>query len=254
MLAIERRNAILEKLQIDRRVVVSELSVLYDVSEETIRRDLDKLENDGYAIKSYGGAVLNENANLDLPFNVRKNRNVIGKQKIAALISDMIKDGERIILDASSTAVAIAKAIKDKKDITIITNSLEIAIELLDAPNCAVISTGGIASSGSLALVGTLTDKALRSYYVDKAIVSSKGIDLEAGFTDSDERHGNNKLTMLGCANKKIVAVDSSKFEKIAFFKIGDLKDIDIIVTDKKPDMKWLQKFEELHVECIYAE
>ena len=105
-----------------------------------------------------------------------------------------------------------------------------------------------------MALVGTLTDKALRSYYVDKAIVSSKGIDLEAGFTDSDERHGNNKLTMLGCANKKIVAVDSSKFEKIAFFKIGDLKDIDIIVTDKKPDMKWLQKFEELHVECIYAE
>ena len=105
MLAIERRNAILEKLQIERRVVVSELSELYDVSEETIRRDLDKLENDGFAIKSYGGAVINENANLDLPFNVRKNRNVLGKQKIAELISNMINDGECIILDASSTGV-----------------------------------------------------------------------------------------------------------------------------------------------------
>lgn len=83
MLAIERRNAILEKLQVERRVVVSELSALYDVSEETIRRDLDKLENDGYAIKSYGGAVINENSNLDLPYNVRKNTNVLGKQKIA---------------------------------------------------------------------------------------------------------------------------------------------------------------------------
>ena len=103
MLAIERRNAILEKLQIERRVVVSELSELYDVSEETIRRDLDKLENDGFAIKSYGGAVINENANLDLPFNVRKNRNVLGKQKIAELISNMINDGECIILDASYT-------------------------------------------------------------------------------------------------------------------------------------------------------
>ena len=98
MLAIERRNAILEKLQIERRVVVSELSELYDVSEETIRRDLDKLKNDGFAIKSYGGAVINENANLDLPFNVRKNRNVLEKQKIAELISNMINDGECIIL------------------------------------------------------------------------------------------------------------------------------------------------------------
>ena len=139
MLAIERRNAILEKLQIERRVVVSELSELYDVSEETIRRDLDKLENDGFAIKSYGGAVINENANLDLPFNVRKNRNVLGKQKIAELISNMINDGECIILDASSTAVAIAKAIKDKKDMTVITNSVEIVIELLETPECKVI-------------------------------------------------------------------------------------------------------------------
>ena len=79
MLAIERRNEILEKLQTDRRVVVSELSQIYDVSEETIRRDLEKLVNDGYAIKSYGGAVINENINIDLPFNIRKNRNISRK-------------------------------------------------------------------------------------------------------------------------------------------------------------------------------
>ena len=92
MLAIERRNEILEKLQTERRVVVSELSQLYDVSEETIRRDLEKLVVDGYAIKSYGGAVINENSNIDLPFNVRKNRNVIGKQKMAELIASRVKD------------------------------------------------------------------------------------------------------------------------------------------------------------------
>lgn len=254
MLAIERRNAILEKLQMERRVVVSELSSLYEVSEETIRRDLDKLENDGYAIKSYGGAVLNENSNLDLPFNVRKNRNVIGKQKIANILNNIIKDGERITLDASSTAVAIAKTIKEKKDITVITNSLEIAIELLENPDCTVISTGGVTSRGSFALVGPLTDRAIRSYYVDKAIVSSKGIDLKAGFSDSDDRHANNKTTMLRCAKQKILAVDSSKFNKIAFSKIGDLKDIDMIVTDKKPDEEWLRKLDELGVECIYQE
>ncbi len=254
MLAIERRNAILEKLQVERRVVVSELSAIFEVSEETIRRDLDKLENEGYAIKSYGGAVLNENANMDLPFNVRKNRNVIGKQKIANLVEKMIRDGERIVLDASSTAVAIAKAIKDKKDITVITNSLEIAIELSDAPGLTVISTGGQVTTSSFALVGALTERALRSYYVDKAIISSKGLDIEAGFTDSDDRHASNKMTMLNIAKVKMLAVDHSKFKRISFSKIGDFRDIDIIVTDKKPDTEWLQKFEEMKVECIYPE
>ena len=114
MLALERRNLILEKLQEEKRVVVSELSELYNVSEETIRRDLDKLEHEGYAIKSYGGAVINENMSIDMPFNVRKNRNVLGKQKIAELVAGMIHDGDQIMLDASTTAVFIAKAIKDK--------------------------------------------------------------------------------------------------------------------------------------------
>ena len=254
MLAIERRNEILEKLQAERRVVVSELSALYDVSEETIRRDLDKLENDGYAIKSYGGAVINENSNLDLPYNVRKNTNVLGKQKIAALISEMVHDGDNIMLDASSTAVAIAKAIKNKKDLTVITNSLEIALELIETPGCNVISTGGVATGSSFALVGSVTDKTIRSYYVDKAIISCKGIDMYAGFTESDERLANNNASMFYMAKTKILAIDSSKFNKIAFAKIGDLKEISKIVTDKKPEEEWLQKFEELGVECIFPE
>ena len=90
MLALERRNLILEKLQAEKRVVVSELSQLYDVSEETIRRDLDKLEKEGLAIKSYGGAVINEDVSIDLPFNVRKNQNVTGKQKMAELAASLV--------------------------------------------------------------------------------------------------------------------------------------------------------------------
>lgn len=254
MLAIERRNAILEKLQAERRVVVSELSTLFDVSEETIRRDLEKLEADGFAIKSYGGAVLNENANLDLPFNIRKNKNVVGKQKIAELISELVRDGDNIFLDASSTAVAIAKAIKNKNGITIITNSLEIAIELLDAPGCRVVSTGGVVTERSFALVGQVTDQTISSYYVDKAIVSSKGFDLFAGITESDERHANNKRSMLSGAKVKILAVDHSKFGNISFAKIGDLRDITTVVTDQRPSEEWLLKFAEYGVECIYPE
>jgi len=254
MLAIERRNAILEKLQADRRVVVSELSALFDVSEETIRRDLDKLETEGYVIKSYGGAVLNENANLDLPFNIRKNRNVVGKQKIAEQISEMIHEGEHIFLDASSTAVAIAKAIKNKNDITVITNSLEIAIELLEAPGCKVISTGGVLMDTAFGFVGHMTDRAINCYYVDKAIISSKGVDIRAGFTDSDERHANNKKSMLDAAKEKILAVDHSKFNRISFAKIGDFRDLTMLVTDEKPENDWLKTLEEYKVECVFPE
>ena len=254
MLAIERRNEILEKLQTERRVVVSELSQLYDVSEETIRRDLEKLVVDGYAIKSYGGAVINENSNIDLPFNVRKNRNVIGKQKMAELIASRVKDGESMILDASSTAVYIAKALKEKNNLTVITNSIEIVMELLDAPGVTVISTGGVSREGSFALVGPQTDRMLKSYHVDKAVISCKGFDLDNGFMDSDELHANNKRTMLKAARERILAADVSKFEKSAFSTVGTLSDITTVVTDEQPGEEWLKKFGEYNVECIYPE
>ena len=254
MLAIERRNAILEKLQAERRVVVSELSQIYKVSEETIRRDLEKLENDGFAIKSYGGAVITENANVDLPFNIRKKRNVISKQKIAEVISSRIKDGTSIMLDASSTAVYIAKALKERKNLTLITNSIEILIEMFDTPNVNVLSTGGAMREGSFALVGPQTDKMLKSYHVDIAIVSAKGFDLETGMTDTEELHANNKKTMLHAGREKILAVDSSKFGKTAFTEIGTLEDISMVVTDAKPDEVWLQAFKEYGIECIYPE
>lgn len=254
MLAIERRNEILEKLQNERRVVVSELSQFYEVSEETIRRDLEKLVVDGYAIKSYGGAVINENSNIDLPFNVRKNRNVVGKQRMAELVASNVKDGENIILDASSTAVYIAKALKEKKNLTVITNSIEIVMELLDAPGVTVISTGGVSREGSFALVGPQTDRMLRSYHVDKTFISCNGFDLESGFFDSDELHANNKRTMLKAGRKRILVVDSSKFGRCAFITVGTLEDVTTVVTDVCPGDEWLGKFREFGVECVYPE
>jgi len=254
MLAIERRNAILEKLQEEKKVIVSELSRQFTVSEETIRRDLEKFEQEGIVIKSYGGAVLSESTNIDLPFNIRKNRNVGGKQKIAALIAGMIKDGDHIMLDASSTAVFVAKAIKEKKNITLITNSIEIIIELFDVPEWKVLSTGGTAKEGSFALVGPQTDRMLKLYHVDKSIVSCKGIDPQMGVTDSDEQHAGNKYTMLQSGSRKMLAADSTKFGEVAFTKVGDLKDFDMIITDEKPDAKWLQLFESAGVECLYPE
>ncbi len=254
MLALERRNLIYEKLQIDKKVVVGELSQLYNVSEETIRRDLDKLERDGLVIKSYGGAVLNDNTNIDLPFNVRKKHNVSGKQKIAELIAELVETGDHIMLDPSSTAVFIAKALKKKDQLTVVTNSIEVMLELSDMTRWNIISPGGNLRDGILALVGSKAIEGIGAYSVEKAIISCKAFDLEKGFSDSSEDFAYAKQMMLRSAKERILAVDSSKFGKMAFCKVGDLKNIDIIVTDKKPDREMMKVLEMAKVRCIYPE
>ena len=120
MLAIERRREILTRLSADGKVIVAELARDFEVTEETIRRDLEKLDNEGLVSKTYGGAVAKQNASLDLPYNVREGVNVEGKQRIAELAAELIEDGERIMLDPSSTALYILKHIKHKKNLTVV--------------------------------------------------------------------------------------------------------------------------------------
>lgn len=254
MLAAERRNRILEKLQEDKRVVVSELSELFGVSEETIRRDLDKLEKEGLATKTYGGAVLVENNNADMPFNVRKKRNMQGKRVIAEIIRDLIADGDHIIVDPSTTAVSIVKALQDKKDLTIVTNSIEVLVELADASGWDIISTGGTLRENYLALVGPKALESISTFNADKVILSCKGIDMQKGITDANEMFSQVKKAMLVSAKQKILAVDYTKFEKVAFSQICDVSDIDMVVTDVKPSEAWLEYFEDKGIVCLYGE
>lgn len=253
MLAAERRNRILEKLQDEKKVVVSELSVLFEVSEETIRRDLDKLDKQGLATKSYGGAVLNENTNLDMPFNVRKKRNMQGKSQIAEQMAGLIQEGEHIIVDPSTTAVAIVKALKNRKRLTVVTNSIEVLVELSDVSGWDIISTGGTLRENYLALVGPKATDVIRSFHADRAIISCKGVDLEQGITDSNEMFSQVKQTMLNSAEQRILAVDHTKFGKVAFSRICGLSSIDMVVTDIRPPEEWMRYFEEKGIQCLYG-
>ncbi len=254
MLAIERRNKILSILQKESRVVVNDLSTLFDVTEETIRRDLEKLEKEGFAKKTYGGAIINESVNVDLPYTVRKKANVTNKQRIAEIISSLIEDGDHVMMDASSTAVYVAKHLKNKKNITLITNSIEILLELSDMTGWKVLSTGGTLKEGSLSLVGYQAENMISNFHVDKAIVSCKGIDMEKGITDSNEMDAHIKKLMFEAANVKILAADSSKFNRISFTKISALEDIDVLVTDSELDEKWLQSLQSVNVKAYHKE
>lgn len=244
MLAIERRKEILAKLREEKKVLVGSLSKCYKVTEETIRRDLDLLEQNGVAKKTYGGAILVDELKEDLPYNIRKQTNIKEKKKIAELVSNIIQDGEHIMLDASSTALYIAKSIRDKENLTIITNSLEVMFELSDKGGWRILSTGGVMKEGALALVGPQTEKMIDNFHVDKAVISCKGMDRKIGITDSNEADVEIKKRMIKSAKEVILVVDSGKFDKISFVKMGDLSNIDYVVTDENPSEEWHDTFE----------
>lgn len=241
MLAIERRKEILSRLEAEGKVLVSELAKSFDVTEETIRRDLEKLDREGLASKTYGGAVSKHTATLDLPYKIRIGVNVEEKQRIADTVASMISDGERIMIDSSSTAIYIIKKLKEKKNLTVITNSVVILLELADKPDWTVLSTGGNLREGALSLTGSSAEKMIRSYHVDTAICSCKGVDPEIGVTDSNEKDCLIKQAMFASAERRILAADTQKLGKKSFMRVCDVDQIDALVTDMRPQDEWVE-------------
>ena len=252
MLAIERRRQIVTKLTADGKVIVSELAKAYGVTEETIRRDLDKLEQDGLASKTYGGAVSKHSSALDLPYNIREGVNVSEKQNIADKVAALISDGERLMIDSSSTALYIVKKLKEKKNLTIITNSVKILLEIADKSDWTVLSTGGMLKKGGLSLMGSSAEKMVNSYHVDTTIFSCKGVDTGLGVMDSNESDSLIKQAMTSSADRCILALDEEKFDKKSFVKVCDLINVDILVTNSAPSEKWTGYCEDNGIELVY--
>ena len=252
MLPIERRNEILTKLTLEGKVIVGDLAQCYNVTEETIRRDLDKLEKDGLAKKTYGGAVKNDNLNVDLPFTVRKQTNVEGKKYIADIIGNLINDGDYILLDSSTTALFTVKSIADKSNITLITNSIEVLLEVPHNNDWRVICTGGEFVQNGLAFAGRQVETIIDEYNVDLAVISCKGLDMVKGITDTRDYNGQTKKAFMRSAKKVLLAVDHTKFDKTSFIRFAEISDVDMVVTDKEPSEDWKNIFTSNNVELYY--
>lgn len=251
MLTPERRKQILQKLQNEREVLVADLAKEYSVSDETIRRDLKALEKDGSATRTYGGAVLQDGG--EVPFVLRKKTNVEAKTAIAQQVAELIDDGDFIMLDESSTSSFIARAICHKKNITLITNSVELLLELAGVKDWNVLLSGGALKSMSLALTGNQTERFIRSYHVNKAVISCAGMDPDAGITDSNDDNAQIKRAMMESAEQTILALDHRKFDKKAFASIGPLNRISTVVTDREPSEKWRDVLTERGIRLFFG-
>lgn len=253
MLAVERRNKILEKLRSQGIVTVSELASSFSVSEETIRRDLQKMEESDGIQRTYGGAYIAKAVSTDIPISIRENIYLPGKEAIAALCAGLVGDGTTIMLDSSTTAIHIAEHIRSKRNIIVITNSLRIAESLAQEANVKVVCVGGILRHSQLSFVGPAAARALEGYYADLAFVSCVGLDIEKGATDADELEAEVRKLMMRNSREKILVADATKFGKFSLSLILPLDEVDMVVTDKAPDDTWLRALDARAIRCLHS-
>ncbi|SLJ96429.1 MULTISPECIES: DeoR/GlpR family DNA-binding transcription regulator [unclassified Paenibacillus] len=236
MLAAERYDRIVEMVNVKGSMRVSELSEHCRVTEETIRRDLDRLEQAGRLRRSHGGAVSVKEEQPEIPYRVRETTHAEEKKRIAQSALSMIRPGDRILLDASTTAGYMAANMPDMP-LTVLTNSIQVATELSSREKIEVISTGGQLAQRSLSFVGPLAERSLETYHVDKLFLSCKGVHLEGGgISESNELQARLKQKMVGISDQVILLADTSKFGVRAFARVTGLNAVHAVITDQSLD------------------
>lgn len=255
MLAVERRNQIEQIIIMNKSVLVVDLAKKFDVTTETIRGDLEKLEKQGVLIRTYGGATLVEANEPDMTIQVRDTINYEGKHNIGTRAAKLIKDGETIFLDASTSSLHVARNIKEKRGITVITNAEKVVMELADCPAIRVICTGGQLEPKNMSYVGRMTEAMIRKhYYANKFFFSCRGVTLHRGLMESSEAEAEIKKAMMDSSESAIFLCDHKKLGRIGINSISDLSCIDSFITDVKLDEEWISALAQCDVNLITAD
>ncbi|MEM7735528.1 MAG: DeoR/GlpR family DNA-binding transcription regulator [Deinococcota bacterium] len=246
----------IRKLVSARGVVrVSELAQHFEVSDMTIRRDLSELEKLGAIEKTFGAAVVSEQASFENTVSERMHLHQAQKQAIAELATSFVQDGDTIAIDASTTGLALAQALY-QRPINVVTNGLDVA-QALRGGAASVLMTGGALRERSGSFLGPLAVHALQEIRVDKAFLSAKGVLIPDGLLDSDLGEVDVKRAMLRSAAVGVALVDSSKFGKRAIGMITDLQGVTHLISDSglsATDHAALEPFTQVHIAHVSGE
>ncbi len=254
MFSDERRQKIIELLKESGYVQVADLAKHFIISEATIRRDLEHLKKAGLARRTYGGAAIIEGINSEIPLTVREEERVKEKEIIALLGARLIKEGDVLVVDSSSTCAKLIPHLHAKKPATVITNNPKTAIDLSKNNHIKVYCTGGHLRNSSLSFIGESARHMVSSFMVDWLFFSCRGASFTAGLTDPSEEEAELKRTMLANAKKRVVLLDSKKFDRNGFARICDFTSIDYLITDEKPKKEWRKFLEKHNILVIYPQ
>lgn len=226
-----------------RSVKISQLTKSFDVSRETIRKDLYDMEEQGLIQKVHGGAILSK-ANHETDYLNRKNINDSEKRCIAKKAADFVSNGDTIYIDYGTTASYFVNEILAMEDLTIITASLPIAIELSNFTDFEIVLIGGSIRKNEKSLYGPIAHRVLQNLYVDKGFFGIGGVDPEAGLTNFHMGESDISKLMIQHSKMSIMMADYSKFNTVAMNQVASLDDINVLITDDKTDLATLKNLE----------
>jgi DeoR/GlpR family transcriptional regulator of sugar metabolism len=257
MLVEERKSRILEHIAAHGNIKIQEICDMFDISDMTARRDLNDLDQKGLLRRIHGGAVANLGRSYEPPFQTRSTKNEEKKQAIGKKAAELIFDGDSICLDVGTTTLEVARHLGGKRNLSILTNCLQIANLLVSTLSLEVdarlIITGGIVRPRELSMVGSIPEEVYSNYHTDKAFIGIGGLSLENGLTEYNIEDSQVKKVLLQNSREKIVVVDSSKLGVTTFNAVGPLDAVDTIVTDTDAPQHLVKEIRNLGIEVILA-
>jgi DeoR/GlpR family transcriptional regulator of sugar metabolism len=228
----ERRQEILRQVHQAGRVSVSELSQQFGVSEVTIRADLQALADYNLLVRTHGGAVPAGRGLPELSLSLRRQQQVMEKSRIGEAAAQLVVDGDAIFLDTSSTALAIAQRLKQRRHLTVITNSLAIAQEMLDAAGVSVVMPGGQLRRETASLIGPDGLEILRKFNIQKGFFGAHGLSVPEGLTDVSAAEVEVKRPLVAMCRQVVAVLDSTKWGRVGLASFAKMDQIDIVITD----------------------
>lgn len=253
LLSEPRRRRILDWIQEEGAARVRDLAAAFQVSEATIRQDLERLEQDGAITREHGGAFLNSVPSQVGTMTLHHQENMDRKRRIGALAASLVQDGETIILDAGTTTTEIATRLTARRNLTVITNALNIAVILGAVPGNAVHMPGGQFKAPTLSLSGDKAAEYFRSIFAGKLFLATAGVALDAGLTYPSFADLQLKEAMIKAASRVYLVADSTKIGKSSFTRLGSLELIHSFITDDGIAAADAKAFESRGIEMLIA-
>jgi DeoR/GlpR family transcriptional regulator of sugar metabolism len=247
----ERRAKILEQVTRAGRASVIELSRQFGVSEVTIRADLQSLAEQNLLVRTHGGAVSANSRLQDLSLALRRKQQVMEKSRIGEAAASMVVDGDAIFLDSSSTALAIARHLKCRRDVTIITNSLMVAYDMLNVSGLMVVMPGGMLRRDTASLVGMDGLGMLQKYNIQKGFFGAHGINLPEGLTDVSGAEAEVKRPIVSMCRQVIAVLDATKWGRVGLASFASPQQVHRVITDTHAPAQLVEAVRALGVEVI---
>jgi DeoR family transcriptional regulator, aga operon transcriptional repressor len=249
----ERQKQILSLLGRQGRLSVGEIVEQFSISEATARRDLETLASQGKALRVHGGVIALEQAPPELPILERKNEQADEKMRIGRAAASLVREKETVFLGSGTTVLEVARKLRDRRQLTVVTNSLPVMNVLAGQKEITVISLGGMLRESELSFIGHITEQALAELRVEKVFMGTRGLSLEHGLTNDYLQETLTDRAILRIGREVIIVADYSKINRVSTALLAPLNVMSALITDSKADKKFLSAIKKNGIQFLIA-